>query len=686
MVIGTAKITDFESFYEWAITAGKCWPYNEKIAERITNEINNDFSNLYESKEYDSFMQRDTDNTYKLEKFKEIYDYSVEYEIPFDLIETNQIFTILQFAKERYYIPTRFIKSHTWKDYSHIPLSEIRGIADSSNPSEKGRMYLSAINETTTIASVQGAIKQKKSEIEHVKSSLKNMKEEMAAEVERLKAEIEAKYKSMIAVKEEAALKMAEMIKQMENELFMMSTEIYGIRCFLGETIQFIQLRDGKPSPINEPVILYQRLRFLDEEMGKLISLYDIKESDIPMFEKYIKSCDHAADHFAPGPKSISLVKLTRNSKGYISSEKYANTLKKYEVYHGNRIAIIIRNGDNVYIGWTDCDMIDISDENIFYRPNKSENEINDERSTSKLKKTSKQEVASRYFVFSILEGVLSSGKIMQIPERESFFHGGGKYVIFSMADGYIEDTRFGLFSVIMKRCNKNIQKGDKILCIQYLRAEHHQGYSAFINDRGRGDMNRTHDVRADNNTIYTVNLVEKEEYPIVEYKRKKPFGKDGEDEYETMTTKGTLETINFSDDVEVIGQKTRAIYQCFISLHKTYSENARANFEIYDDEYINLTFLNSVWLLYAIQNQKIGKWYIGGQEVSYAYSVRYLNKALEYIREREKKEESLISKYTELPNEWQVALSEWKIKNNVHVITDYQAKRFAKHMAEAGK
>ena len=59
---------------------------------------------------------------------------------------------------------------------------------------------------------------------------------------------------------------------------------------------------------------------------------------------------------------------------------------------------------------------------------------------------------------------------------------------------------------------------------------------------------------------------------------------------------------------------------------------------------------------------------------------MRYLNIALEYLRNREKQEKALIMKYSYLLPEWEVALSEWKLVHNVHSITDYQAKRFAKY------
>ena len=107
--------------------------------------------------------------------------------------------------------------------------------------------------------------------------------------------------------------------------------------------------------------------------------------------------------------------------------------------------------------------------------------------------------------------------------------------------------------------------------------------------------------------------------------------------------------------------------------------KDAYANMEVFSDEYLNLTFLNSVYLLYAIQNRNIGGWVRGGQVVSYADSIPYLNKALEYIREREKDEAELLEQYMDLYDDWQVDLSEWRLAHNYHRLTDTRAQKFAK-------
>lgn len=68
---------------------------------------------------------------------------------------------------------------------------------------------------------------------------------------------------------------------------------------------------------------------------------------------------------------------------------------------------------------------------------------------------------------------------------------------------------------------------------------------------------------------------------------------------------------------------------------------------------------------------------------VNFSSVLPYLNHALEFLDKREAEESALISKYIELPHEWQLELSDWKMKHDVHTITDYQAKRFAKYMKE---
>ena len=95
---------------------------------------------------------------------------------------------------------------------------------------------------------------------------------------------------------------------------------------------------------------------------------------------------------------------------------------------------------------------------------------------------------------------------------------------------------------------------------------------------------------------------------------------------------------------LEVFDYRKRHV---FVSALKTedwrYSTEAHASVEVYPEEIINLTYMNSVWLEWAITNKKLGNWTVGGEQIDYAYAIRYLKTALDYVRVREKEEKAIL-------------------------------------------
>ena len=117
---------------------------------------------------------------------------------------------------------------------------------------------------------------------------------------------------------------------------------------------------------------------------------------------------------FAPGPKSISLVKISKDGTIRCQSDIRNNMLSEYELLHGNTIAILIRDGENLYIGWTDDDKVQVKDENMFLKPETKEIANEDEEN---IRNSQKEEIAGRYFIFAILQGIVDQGKILKLPK-----------------------------------------------------------------------------------------------------------------------------------------------------------------------------------------------------------------------------------------------------------------------------
>lgn len=160
---------------------------------------------------------------------------------------------------------------------------------------------------------------------------------------EEYRRKLELQYKDKL---EEMAVKREEptmIMKELKLEIFKIDTEIYGIRCFLGETIEFTKLRSGEGMPIDEPVVLYQRMRFLDEELGRHLSIYGVGDScDDEYFESILKYRDDIVDVFCPNDKCISVIRLSEHELGLTPHPEWNNMLKRYEKLHGTKIGILL--------------------------------------------------------------------------------------------------------------------------------------------------------------------------------------------------------------------------------------------------------------------------------------------------------------------------------------------------------
>lgn len=678
------------------------WAYDN--ASRIISILREDVTEMCPDK--DNLLEASHRNYVGedlLEKLEKQMIYAEEYEQPVFYHYVDETAVIIQIQEKYLLLPAEYVQVEPFKDYSDTPLKLLAA------GNEISRMLPDIPDsENITENSMRGKLEEKKNQIQKAMGDIVAKRKEKEAEIEEMKRQIEERYTSALNALDEKMGLLEEQKQILENEIFILDTEIYGIRCFFGETVSFTKLTSGKNAAEEEPVVLYQKIRFLDEELAKYVAVYNIEEHETEgIFEEMIKNRTDLRELFFPGNKSISLIRLSRDGKVYYSSQAYSsdnngntfcyNIMNEYKILHGNKTAILIRNGENCYIGWTDAERINIPDGNAFLSPKKmTVSEVEEEENWKREKEiktqsSSKTEVVSRYFIFSILQGIVLHSKLIQMPDGTDIIHDTGKYVIYSMADNWLTDNTYGTLEDILA-LSENIlyRKGDSVLTLRNLRAE--GKWETYNNDRGRGYMNRTHDVAASDNTIYSINLVENSPAKKFSWKyrrKQKSLSANEKSEWkkqETFQYDSLEEFWKYHDTVEYEYQNVKITdtfkQEIFISLEKEKNwytgAQSRANFELYKHEFINLTFLDSVRLRYVIINRKIGKEKFRGYNFSSLIS--YLNHALEYILKREKEEEGFIKKYVDvLPDNWQVKLTDWKITNDVHKITDYQAKRFAK-------
>ena len=715
-------------------------------------------STIYGGEEYIAFKDM---IKYNLVNLKQYCEFSDKY---------NQYFNVLIWDSKNAYIylgnpmrgiyvpnPELYLNYHPAVDYSSMTIADVKLLAGLSNykkdaenstniqnigseetrskeninlktpgseilnPKVENTMTTNKLN--ISLEGCNSQIKSLNDEIDKVRDNQTKELAELSKQIQKLQEELYIKKNTLIAELNNKIEAMEEQKYQIENQIFLLESEIYAIRCYCGEIVKLSHIRKGKSCSSSVPLVIHQKLRFLDEDLGRLASLYQIQWNEIQLFEEFIRYNPYALEEFTPNDKCIVLVRLSRNNTiiDRDNSSPYSNILKKYRYYHGKTIGILIRNGENLYLGWTDESHISMSDDLIVTPIVKSvypDNIDNVEDITSKLNKKAQvkklrdarrhimRELASRSFIYNVIQGIVDNSDILTLPKgtdlsRES------EYVKYCIANNWLADTRFGSFTDIIDRCNKSVKKGDMVLITQQLIPEK-ESYGSYRNPymqrtwenpRGRGDKNRTHDCTVNDCEIYPINLVESEE-PIemtvyIDKNSSYPY------EYEMETSDFNAELSDGSIDannIEVIKQYKKIDKHVFVSTEKketwyygrTATRPARANFELYSNEYINLTYLNSVWLSWCINTKQLGDWKIKGVSVDYAHAIRYLNKAIEFIRKREESEISAINSIDKTgtvlkDKEWPLKLSEWKLSHSVREITTYQAKRFVRDVYKIG-
>lgn len=756
-VIGKVHIKDINALKEWHASGEfkKWYDGNWSPSSAAANHIrweDTDQIAFYQMREQIPGLSKSLDRTNSwIMDLIEMAEYLKSIGQPLNLIylDDQHRFAMISGANtdEAYALPCRFLEIEEYKDYSDYAPDQMCSIAgetvSSIVPADQG---------FSSVTDVKKDIRSKEEELKEQETALKKLQQEQEEKLEEMKRQLMEQYRPLREMIEKKQAELEDAKKKLENQLTVLDTQIYAIRCITGEVMDFTQLINGRSADMNSPVVIYQKLRYMDEELGKYLALYNVDGDDTGLFEDILKNREDLRDLFCPGEKAVSFIKVSRSSIGYKKHEKFANMLQRYEKYHGHTIGIIVKDGENLYIGWTDEDRIDIHDENIFFAP--QEETVSQETEES-YRSTSREEKISRFFIFALLQGFVNDGKLIRLPEKVSVTK-PNPYVVFSMADGWIEDNTYGSWQDILDSSNGEIKKGDMVLTMQRITRDDvydsKRKYEAYNNDRGRGEKNRTHDVSISDCKVYPVNLIDRDEvwkfsyldYPcmVIEHRENEKTTEHGtscciREEYKQLqgppilssetkvlendmglcnygkVTEGNAmeyakwyveyygkngfyrEYQSFSSEKKVYRREVDAVkhvgteYHYFISEVKedsgydwrtdSYKKKARANMEVYEGEFLNLTYLDTVRLRYAIANRKVTAWRIGRCDVDYAAALRYLNKALEYLDEREKKEKEMLLKYMdELPENWQVDLTLWRKEHGYHALTEARAKKWA--------
>lgn len=396
------------------------------------------------------------------------------------------------------------------------------------------------------------------------------------AAINNLKAEMEAKITAMYEMQAKMMAELQSKIQLYEHELLVMRSDLTAFEYRNGLTVNFMNIHKGANAPINQPIIIHQKLIYLDEDLPRLTDLYDVNSGSL---EVAIKNSPALLEHICPTSKGITFLKM-RNSTGYFELD---NTVMEFvRNVMPNEVGVLIRNGENTWFTWLDSQDISLSTDSF--------------TSKSSDEKTSVSLLQSRYYLFNLIMGLIERNEILQLDHiPTNMFADPG--IIWSSADSQITDSTYVELSKIIPILNRYSKTDDPIYVLNSFKdsAKYTGRYGGGTTERGRGDNALTDNTRVDQG----LNKI-----------------------------KGIDYLSDFTYRFYVGGEK-----------FNWWSENSKISPSLYieEDEFINLKFLTSKLIEYYIHTKRIGKISNSGRYVDYSHMLPILFGMKKALEEQEK-------------------------------------------------
>ena len=395
-------------------------------------------------------------------------------------------------------------------------------------------------------------------------------------EINNLKAEMEAKITAVYELQAKMMAELQEKIKRYEHELLIVRSDFTAFEYRNGLTVNFMNIHKGTNAPAQQPIIIHQKLIYLDEDLPRLKDLYDEYAGSL---EVAIKHSPALLEHICPTNKGITFLKM-RNSAGHFELN---NTVMEFvRDTMPNEIGVLIRNGENTWLTWLDSQDISLSEDSF--------------TSKSSDEETSLSLVQSRYYLFNLILGLIERNEILQLDHvPTNIFADTG--IVWSNADSQITDSTYAELGEIVPILNKYSKTDDPIYVLNPFtdRAKYAGRYGGGTTERGRGDNALT-----DDTTV-----------------------KEG---------------LNKIKGIDYFSDFTYRFYVSGIKWGwRAYESKVKPSLYIEEDEFINLKFLNSNLINYYIHTKRIGRISNSGRYVDYSHMLPILFGMKKELEKQEK-------------------------------------------------
>lgn len=137
----------------------------------------------------------------------------------------------------------------------------------------------------------------------------------------------------------------------LQEKIRKVSRIIGAIELYLGINEDIVQIQEGTPASIDEPISIRQMILYMDEEAA-ILENNGIDWRNVEEFDKWLCDGNHL-QRVLPEKKGIIVLRASRQHKYDNDDPYYSAQMKNKNMY----AYLLIRNGDNLYRIWTNIHM-----------------------------------------------------------------------------------------------------------------------------------------------------------------------------------------------------------------------------------------------------------------------------------------------------------------------------------------
>ena len=130
---------------------------------------------------------------------------------------------------------------------------------------------------------------------------------------------------------------------------------VRSLKLYTGEGIESLRLLEGESAPSSEPLTVYQRRLYLDEEMAVHLLVGGLNAGHLGTLPKLFEEIPGILERLAPSPRSLVLLSLRRTvfvPEGDTSMAQVLDIIARAKA--DTQSMLLIRDGGNAHLVWSD--------------------------------------------------------------------------------------------------------------------------------------------------------------------------------------------------------------------------------------------------------------------------------------------------------------------------------------------